>query len=143
MQRALVLDRTTGLVSPQFHMVFDPSFNTVKQDKFDNQWQSKAGFLYNKRLKKVKTPLTESIYTLKRSMPEQEGALRAKKLKWNFGSSKAANDEVGKPTLADTNNRLQPPSNDSQADTILNDSSNLERTRNIESSERTDELDMT
>ena len=27
---ALILDRETGLVSPQFHVTFDPSFDTVK-----------------------------------------------------------------------------------------------------------------
>ena len=42
---ALVLDRVTGLVSPQFHITFDPSFHTVKQDDFDAMWQVKAGFV--------------------------------------------------------------------------------------------------
>ena len=40
---ALILDRTTGLVSPQFHVRYDPQFHTVKQDYFDSQWQIKAG----------------------------------------------------------------------------------------------------
>ena len=40
---ALILDRTTGLVSPQFHVKFDPQFHTVKQDYFDSYWQIKAG----------------------------------------------------------------------------------------------------
>eukprot|EP00978_Attheya_sp_CCMP212_P041077 scaffold231074_cov49-Attheya_sp.AAC.1 len=42
---ALVLDRVTGLVSPQFHVQYDPSFHTVKQDTFDSTWQIKAGFV--------------------------------------------------------------------------------------------------
>ena len=42
---ALVLDRRTGLVSPQFHVRFDPSFHSVMQDEFDSQWQNKAGFI--------------------------------------------------------------------------------------------------
>ena len=42
---ALVLDRKTGLVSPQFHIKYDPSFQTTKQDKFDSTWQIKAGFV--------------------------------------------------------------------------------------------------
>ena len=40
---ALILDRTTGLVSPQFHVKYDPQFHTVKQDYFDSHWQQKAG----------------------------------------------------------------------------------------------------
>jgi hypothetical protein len=42
---SLVLNRTTGLVSPQFHVKYDPLFHTVKQDYFDSQWQNKAGFI--------------------------------------------------------------------------------------------------
>jgi hypothetical protein len=42
---ALVLDRTTSLVSPQFHVKFDPSFHSTKQDEFGSLWQIKAGFV--------------------------------------------------------------------------------------------------
>jgi hypothetical protein len=42
---ALALDRQTALVIPQFHVTFDPSFHTCKQDKFDSKWQLKAGFV--------------------------------------------------------------------------------------------------
>jgi hypothetical protein len=38
---ALVLDRSTGLVSP---VTLDPSFRTVKEDKYDQLWKVKAGF---------------------------------------------------------------------------------------------------
>ena len=41
---ALVLNRQTGLVSPQFHVKFDPSFHSVMQDQFDSKWQERAGF---------------------------------------------------------------------------------------------------
>jgi hypothetical protein len=40
-----VLDRQTALVSPQFHVMFDPSF---QQDEFDSKWQLKAGFVAQK-----------------------------------------------------------------------------------------------
>ena len=40
---ALVLNRTTGLVSPQFHVKFDSLFHSVEQDKYDSQWQIKSG----------------------------------------------------------------------------------------------------
>ncbi len=43
---ALVLDLQTGLVSPQFHIKFDPSFHTVKQSpEIESKWQTKAGFV--------------------------------------------------------------------------------------------------
>jgi hypothetical protein len=42
---ALVLSLETGLVSPQFHVAFDPSFRTVKELHAKSQWQIKAGFV--------------------------------------------------------------------------------------------------
>lgn len=42
---ALVLSLETGLVSPQFHVTFDPSFQTVKDFKGKSKWQNKAGFV--------------------------------------------------------------------------------------------------
>ncbi len=39
----LVLSLETGLVSPQFHVRFDPSFHTVSQEKWTSKWQWKAG----------------------------------------------------------------------------------------------------
>ena len=42
---ALVLNPQTGHVSPQFHLVFDDHFDTVKRDaKFESLWQAKAKF---------------------------------------------------------------------------------------------------
>ena len=41
---ALVLDRITGLVSPQFHVSHDNNFDTVAQEKYESKWQLKAGF---------------------------------------------------------------------------------------------------
>ena len=42
---ALVLDRTTGLVSPQFHVKYDTAFSTTQQCKFGSEWQRKAGLV--------------------------------------------------------------------------------------------------
>ena len=45
---ALVLSLETGLVSPQYHIMFDPSFRTVHPDQSNqvpkSQWQKKCGF---------------------------------------------------------------------------------------------------
>jgi hypothetical protein len=46
---ALVLSLETGLVSPQFHIVFDPSFRTVHPEQSNqvptSQWQKKCEFI--------------------------------------------------------------------------------------------------
>jgi hypothetical protein len=42
---ALVLNRETGLVSPQFHVAFDPTFDTVKDITVKSKWQLRAGFV--------------------------------------------------------------------------------------------------
>jgi hypothetical protein len=46
---ALVLDIETALVSPQFHVTFDPNFETVKGVKTLSKWQNKAGFIGQKQ----------------------------------------------------------------------------------------------
>jgi hypothetical protein len=43
------VNRSTGLVSPQFHVTLDPSFRTVKEDKYDQLWKVKAGFLASRK----------------------------------------------------------------------------------------------
>ena len=48
----VVLSRETGLVSPQFHVAFDPSFDTVRTMTTKSNWQVKAGFVIQKGLQK-------------------------------------------------------------------------------------------
>ena len=42
---ALVLDRHTGYVSPQFHVRFDNQFNSVTDNKYDSEWKLKTGLI--------------------------------------------------------------------------------------------------
>ena len=42
---ALVLDRNTGYVSPQFHVRFDNQFDSVTDDKYDSEWKLKTGLI--------------------------------------------------------------------------------------------------
>jgi hypothetical protein len=42
---SLVLDRNTGVVSPQFHIKCDHCFHMVKEDDCDSMWQYKTGFI--------------------------------------------------------------------------------------------------
>ena len=57
---ALVLDRKTGLVSPQFHVKFDSDFSTVKSDDLPSLWQVKAGFVSARKPIKTKSSLPSS-----------------------------------------------------------------------------------
>ena len=59
---ALVLDRDTGLASPQFHVAFDPRFDTAKDITTESKWQLKAGFVIQRELyerKRTQIPSTE------------------------------------------------------------------------------------
>ena len=42
---ALILDRDTGLVSPQFHVAYDAAFDTVKDITSKAKWLLRAGFV--------------------------------------------------------------------------------------------------
>jgi hypothetical protein len=65
---ALVLDRTTDLVR------LDPSFKTVKEDKFNQLWQKKGGLRADRKETKVsKNTSKESIF-IKRPATEPKGA---------------------------------------------------------------------
>lgn len=79
---ALVLNRTTGLVSPQFHVTFDPSFRTAKDDKYDDMWMTKTGFTAEEKkpTKKGKlSPVTRSVETPLQQMTDSEGVTRKRK----------------------------------------------------------------
>jgi hypothetical protein len=42
---ALILDRQTGLASPQYHITFDPSIDTVKDITVKSLWQVNSGLV--------------------------------------------------------------------------------------------------
>jgi len=125
---ALVLDRVTGLVSPQFHVEFDPGFQTVKHDKFDTHWQTKAGLIGHDG-KPIPAP-QESRNLNMRTLPAPEGASEPRKKRIRFDDEvskpEGINDDinqVGMDTPGNTN-ELQQPSNDSQLENTTNDSEN-------------------
>ncbi len=112
---ALVLDRKTALVSPQFHVNFDPSFHTVSQDEFDMGWQTKAGFVGQREIKTPPTPFAETS-ELKRQQnvewnlaPEEVTNLKAKRRKTNHDAPINGNEEASLPTndLNQTNDMIQ------------------------------------
>ena len=127
---ALVLDRVTGLVSPQFHVKFDKGFQTVKQDRFDTLWQMKAGLLGTN--KKPVITSTESTNLLKRALPESEGGSKpeTKRVRFDLGQSKPEQVKNDEQDVEEPNpggfNELQQQTNDSQLDNQQEDSTNLE-----------------
>jgi hypothetical protein len=88
---ALVLDRKTVLVSPQFHINFDPNFHAVTTDKFDSQWQLKTGFVG------LKEPKTKEPQTVKPQASIQQN------VRWNTPSEGAP-----KPTMQGATNQPKP-----------------------------------
>jgi hypothetical protein len=79
-----VLSRTTGLVSPRFHVTFDPIFHTVKQDYYDALWQIKTGFVNQKG---------EAIKPIpKRGKADSEGARASKRQKLKGKLDRVKND---------------------------------------------------
>ena len=74
---SLVLNWTTGLVSPQFHVHHDPTFSTSTQDKYNSQWQFYSAFLAQteKRTKLLQT--RTSSYTQNNTTPPSKGILPA------------------------------------------------------------------
>ena len=70
---ALVLSRTTGLVSPQFHIRFDDNFDTVDDIEVMNEWKIKAGFVAQREHKSThNTSHTIEERSNKRSMDATE-----------------------------------------------------------------------
>ncbi len=101
---ALVLDRQTALVSPQFHINFDPSFHTVKQDEYDSKWQLKAGFIGQREPKK--NPPKQGL---------SEPARKRPKVSWNLLQTKATDRnpppegaaDLASPQSTEANDRIQ------------------------------------
>ena len=94
---SLVLDRDTGLVSPQFHVAFDPTFDTVKDIKTKSMWQIRAGFVTQRETQDLTKP-KERDHTLettgskkrKRQKSSREAAVTPESQ--NNGNQAAAND---------------------------------------------------
>jgi hypothetical protein len=112
---ALVLDRQTGLVSPQFHVAFDPSFQTVKDDTFKSLWQIKTGFVSQREPTSAPPAAnTNPINPPKRThfelSPSPEGAPAAtasKKTKTNTKRKTSTTNQA--PTLTKTSEGASTP----------------------------------
>jgi hypothetical protein len=103
---ALVLSRETGLVSPQFHVAFDPSFDTVRTMTTGSSWQIEAGFVIQKGLQKKKkgdkttgSPPNKEVPTKKRRRVEASK---------EQGNNKDQNEQTIPQAAADVGDGGQP-----------------------------------
>ena len=58
---ALVMDRDSALVSPQFHVAFDTTFDTVKGIRTKSSWQVKAGFVTTQKESTTKNTTSPTV----------------------------------------------------------------------------------
>ncbi|KAI2494626.1 hypothetical protein MHU86_19904 [Fragilaria crotonensis] len=79
-ETSLVMDRDTALVSPQFHVAYDATFDTVKNVKTKSSWQLRAGFVTSQKELTTKgatspssqtTSMTSSSRKRKRHTPNE------------------------------------------------------------------------
>ena len=101
---SLVLDMATGLVSPQFHVAHDISFNTVPSIKTNHEWKIKAGF----RLR-MKTESPQEMVTPK--LTNDPPALHSKNKKRSITQSEknegTPNNDKRKPISTTKKSRVK------------------------------------
>ena len=95
---ALVLDRETGLASPQFHVAFDPTFDTVKDIKTKSRWQIKAGFVAQKQSEPPKQATDQA------ASPQATTTLGEKRKKGGRNSEGAAAEKRKKSKTQESQN---------------------------------------
>ena len=108
---ALILNPTTGLVSPQFHVRFDPEFTTAPDLKNKSSWQYIAGFIQGGT-----TPNRADRYKM-RTQNTQELSLHQKPITsvLDMASLQPKGGEVNTNTLPPPYQGLPPPSQSSEA----------------------------
>ena len=90
---ALILNRETGLVSPQFHVLYDERFHTVTNDEFDSNRKVKAGLVTN---------------IDKRAVNKENGLVRQKEFTGIDSAKITHPSEGGKDPTTDGNVRKRP-----------------------------------
>jgi len=111
---ALVLDRDTGLVSPQFHVAFDPTFDTIKQITNKSNWQNKAGFVAQREAtiptaKTKPAPIARCVNppTTKAPTRAPEGGTKAASRKRKLREEATSTGQAGTPDYEIYVNQLQ------------------------------------
>jgi Reverse transcriptase (RNA-dependent DNA polymerase). len=102
---ALVLDPSTGLVSPQHNVRFDSNFDTVKSLVSASLWQEKAGFL-SKRENETPAPTPTGEPIRKRRKQVQIGDMPPSKRGKSASEGDGRETEDGKRAITNGTNQM-------------------------------------
>jgi hypothetical protein len=87
-----------GLVSPQFHVQYDSSLTTVKDNNFSSQWQYRAGFVAQREKTDDAASTSTNTGFAKRAAPvgeAKEQPIQGRHKRVRFGDSFAPKDNHG------------------------------------------------
>ena len=121
---SLILDRMSGLVSPQFHVRHDNRFDTLKQERYESQWQIKAGFV-SERTKRTRNSILEDTHQ----------SLKEKTME-NITREKRMRTEEREKSNAEREERLK-RRNERRNEFIMGNSEGVPRRRNPEGAPQT------
>jgi hypothetical protein len=102
----LVLSLTTGLVSPQYHVQYDNSFSTVKDNSPSSQWQYRAGFVTQRGKTDDAASASTNTGFAKRAPPvgeEKEQPIQGRHKRARFGDSSPPQMIITEKTLVVSN----------------------------------------
>jgi hypothetical protein len=122
---ALVLDRGTALVSPQFHVAFDAAFETVKDIKMKSNWQNKAGFVAQKEALSTKTKGLDNGTT---QMQETSKTTATERIANSEGASTAGSKKRKRQEKASKNQAVSPESQQQSEPAAANENRSVPRT---------------
>ena len=130
---ALVLDRATGLVSPQFHVKIDSQFHSVEQDTYQSQWQIKAGLV--SKMKHAKIDMDSNPNKRKHS-PEAEADLQQHIPQSEGGAAASEGEKSRTSNLSSGNKRDQNKMRNTQTlqHKLTNESSAINERKRLKSS---------
>ena len=135
---ALVLNRKTGLVSPQFHVKHDDYFETINDIPNINEWKIKAGFIIQREVKqkeqllsKTRKELHESVQT---RYPHKRGSDAIIDNKHDTSSMKRGKTNNHNPTSHDSTSKA--PNDSHQKDDSMTENLRSDVSRGLRRSPR-------
>ena len=76
---SLVMDRISGLVSPQFHVKYDNKFDTLHQERYESRWQIKARFASDNAKRKIEKDIDERKNKSRKTTESERKTLESKR----------------------------------------------------------------
>ncbi|KAI2496051.1 hypothetical protein MHU86_18472 [Fragilaria crotonensis] len=125
---ALVLDRETALVSPQFHVAFDAAFETVKDITVKSKWQNRAGFVAQRETLTDRNKGPEEQTTIERTWSSE-------------GVNTSGNRKRKRQEKASTNQAGTPESQQQSEQAAANENNRVSRTSKTGSGSHSEVVD--